>query len=192
METEDEIWKDVGGYEDYYQVSNIGRVRSVDRVIDSGQCWLCKRNGKILKTTLTGVYRNYPSIQLQKDGEKKNHKIHRLVAAAFIPNPENKPEVNHINGNTKDNRVGNLEWCTPKENVNHAFENGLYPERRGKESPNTRWVYHVYLNDEHVTDLCGTTSIEEFGLMPVKVAMCCRGLRKKHKGYTFTRTRYEK
>jgi hypothetical protein len=182
----EEIWKDVEGFEGYYQVSNLGNVRSLDRfVTNSGFNVL--RKGKILKTSLSGHYRNYPSIQLQKDGKRKNYSVHRLVAFAFIANPENKPEVNHINGDTTDNRVVNLEWCTPKENVNHAFNMGLYPERLAEDCPNTKWIYHVYKGDDLVAVLCGTKEIEEFGLRSSHVYGCVKGYRKTHRGFTFKR-----
>ena len=189
---EEEVWKDIDEYEGYYQVSTMGRIRSLDRTIESGQGWTVNRKGKILKTHLSGAYRNYPAIRLMKNGVKINHRVHRLVAAAFIPNPENKPEVNHIDGNTENNHVTNLEWCTAKENINHAFENGLYPERKGRDCPNTKWIYHVYLEGVCVADLCGTEEIKRFGLQSSKVLSCCKGERTQHKGYTFKRTRYEK
>lgn len=117
-----EIWKDINGYNGVYQVSNKGRVRSFNR------------HGK-------GEYRNYKPIILKpcipKSGTSKYARvnlcsdkmkptsIHRLVAETFIPNPENKPEVNHKNGIKTDNRVENLEWVTRSENAKHAHKTGL-------------------------------------------------------------------
>ena len=117
-----EEWRDVSGYEGLYQVSNLGRVRSLDRWRKNGSGEY-KQKGRILNQgdTTTG----YKQIVLNKDKKRKTLKVHRLVAIAFIPNPENKPNVNHIDGNPHNNNVENLEWCTQAENVQHAINTGL-------------------------------------------------------------------
>lgn len=105
-----EIWKDIQGYGGKYQVSNLGRVRSILR-------------NKILipKKTKKGYLR----IRLYENNHCKNIVIHRLVAFAFIPNPENKPQVNHKDGNKENNCVSNLEWCSCYENFWHANKHNL-------------------------------------------------------------------
>lgn len=109
-----ENWKPIEGYEGLYEVSTAGAVRNL------------KRNGYTLKA-LT-VTHGYKAVALHKEGKRKMMLIHRLVAAAFIPNPENKPQVNHINGIKTDNRAENLEWATSQENLQHAMETGLKPK----------------------------------------------------------------
>lgn len=134
---EEEIWKDIAGYEGYYQVSNLGRVKALERVYK-------QRNG------LTGRdnYRTYPEqmmfvevdkdgylkTRLSKDGKQKKFFIHRLVALNFIPNPDNKPEVNHKSGVKDDNRLDNLEWVTTSENQRHAISNKLYVTAKGEDA----------------------------------------------------------
>ena len=107
-----EEWRDVVDYEGLYQVSNFGRVRSFQ-----------KDKMKILKSGFSAF--GYLRVVLCKDFQKKNRSIHILVAKAFIPNPEGKTQVNHIDGDKKNNHVSNLEWATPAENIHHAFEVGL-------------------------------------------------------------------
>lgn len=118
-----ELWKDIDGYEGIYQVSNLGRVKSLDRTLLGKNSIEYKVKGKIRKISCIG--KGYQKIQLSKEGNSKNFLIHRLVAQAFIPNPENLPIVNHIDGNKTNNHIGNLEWVSSSKNINHAISIGL-------------------------------------------------------------------
>ena len=109
-----EEWRDIIGYEGYYQVSNLGRVRGIDRIDSSGR--LIKGKIKNIRHTHDG----YCITSLSKNNIKKNYRVHRLVAQAFIPNPNNLPEVNHKDENKDNNAVDNLEWCDGKYNVNYG------------------------------------------------------------------------
>lgn len=115
-----EIWKDIKGYEGMYQVSNLGRVKSLGI---SGCSNICLKD-KILNPSFDRK-NGYKRACLCKSGNEKRVGVHILVANAFIPNPENKPQVNHINGDKTDNRVENLEWCTCMENIQHSIKMGL-------------------------------------------------------------------
>ena len=126
---QDEVWKDVEGYEGLYQVSNFGNIKSLARIVHSEKRSDYKIKEKVLKQSDTTT--GYKKVELHKDNEKrKSFKVHRLVAQAFIPNPENKREVNHIDGNKHNNNVNNLEWVTSSENKLHAFEMHLNPTKR--------------------------------------------------------------
>lgn len=119
-----EDWCPVVGYEGLYEVSNLGRVRSLDRKVWNGRCFYTKK-GRILIQTKTTT--GYWKIDFKKDGIKKSYKVHRLVAFAFIPKVEGKNIINHIDGNPLNNKVSNLEWCTQSENMKHAHEAQLVP-----------------------------------------------------------------
>lgn len=113
-----EIWKDIKGYEGLYQVSNLGRVRSVDRYVKQKEGFYQYIKGRIRKSKLNNG--GYMLVSLSKDNKGKTFLIHRLVAQAFIPNSENKPQVNHIDENPCNNCVDNLEWCDAKYNCNYG------------------------------------------------------------------------
>lgn len=129
----EEIWKDIDGFEGSYQVSNFGGIKSLSRKVNS------KNNfPRIIKErTLTPVKKQnkYLSISLGNHNQKD---IHRLVAQAFIPNPDNKKTVNHKNGIKNDNRVENLEWATYTENIRHAFKSSLNVPLKGEERYNSK------------------------------------------------------
>ena len=117
---EQEIWKDVVGYEGLYQVSNLGRIRSLAKIN--------KNKEKLIKQAIQN--NGYVHVCLCKNKATKIKTVHRIVALAFIPNTLNKPEINHKDGNKQNNCVDNLEWVTRKENVNHAFANNLISKEK--------------------------------------------------------------
>ena len=119
----EEIWKAVLGYENYYEVSNYGNVRSVTKIITSLYRCSFLRKSKLLKPATN--HKGYLEIALSIKGKLKTHTIHSLVAKAFIPNPENKPTVNHKDGIKENNYVDNLEWATKSEQSIHAYEHNL-------------------------------------------------------------------
>jgi hypothetical protein len=138
---ESEIFKDIPGYECLYQISNLGRVKSYDRVVEY-------KNGskRILKGKFISIFLDrYYKLNLLK----KQHYLHRLIALSFIPNLDNKPCVNHKNGIKTDNNIDNLEWVTLSENSKHAYENNLW-------IPNPRYGnYHGRSKKVYVYDLSG-------------------------------------
>lgn len=190
----EEIWKDIEGFEGRYQVSNLGRVRSF--VVP-------EKAGRILKPAFDGK-KNYLFVNLYKEGgSKQGINVHRLVATAFVPNPNNYPQVNHINEIKTDNRAENLEWCTIKYNSNYgnakqnmiksrkanpnyrqSLEQGQQTRNRlgvqGAEKP----VLQFTLDGEFIREWKSMTEAErQTGLSRHGIAKCCSGEFKQSKGY---------
>lgn len=124
-----EYWKE---FEKGYEVSNLGNVRSIDRIVQTSKQPL-KLKGKMLKPAIDK--KGYKRVAIMVDGKLTTLKVHRIVAKAFIDNVDNKPQVNHIDCVKTNNEVGNLEWVNNSENVQHAFDNGLMKAKRLHESP---------------------------------------------------------
>ena len=117
-----EIWEDIPGYEGYYQISNLGNVKSLKRETNNN-------HGKEEYIKSQEIRNGYYSVSLWKEGKGKHYTIHRLLAELFIPNPDDKPQVNHIDGNKLNNNLLNLEWVTQEENARHAYMNGLIQQK---------------------------------------------------------------
>jgi hypothetical protein len=146
---EGEIWKPVLDYEELYRVSNLGRLYRLPHYT---------RIGRYYEEKMMNQYTNhkgYIQVYLCKDGKKFTTLIHRLIAQVFIPNPENKPQINHINGIKTDNRIENIEWCTNSENQLHAFRTGLKTFPTGELNSNTD------LTEEEVNNIINEYNLGE-------------------------------
>lgn len=133
-------WRDVKGYEGLYQVSKTGLVRSVDRITTGNRSRKIK--GKILRPGTNGF--GYLVVALCKDGKARTKRVHRLVATAFIPCENENLYINHKDGNPQNNNVSNLEWCTQKENVQHAYDTGLNPSTGILTASQIEYIQSVY------------------------------------------------
>ena len=178
----EEIWKDIEGYEGLYQISNLGRVKSLKHIIVRNNGVKQTFQEKILKTPLckkTG----YPMVCLWFMGKEKRYSVHRLIAQAFIPNPENKPEINHINTIRNDNRIENLEWVTRTENMNNPLtKKNLSKPRNWAINGYKHWrskpIIQLTKNGEvvNVYPNASLTGIQHIG-------KCCNGERNTAGGY---------
>jgi hypothetical protein len=173
METE--IWLPVVGYEGLYEVSNFGRVKNLNKLAKTNGGGVRCYTEKILRLQKRSA--GYAQVGLRKSKRQTSKLVHRLVAAAFIPNPENKPCVNHKNSNRFDNRVENLEWCTPAENLQHAIDCGNL-KLRGADHGNS------ILDEEKVREMrrlrneCGMTNraiAKRFGIREDTASLAIRG-----------------
>lgn len=173
-----EIWRDIPEYEGLYQVSNLGRIRRGERIkkphVDHG---------------------GYLTVWLSKHSKMKCLKVHRIVALSFIPNPENKRTVNHIDGDKQNNRIDNLEWATHSENISHAVKTGLrtVTEAQRKAASETgkktcdqnrpkKAVFFIKDGVKHRFE-SAHAGARFVGGVPSPIVQCCKGKKKTYKGY---------
>ena len=159
-----EEWKKIDGYENY-EVSNFGFVRNLNY-------------NKIKILINREDNHGYLHIDLCKNSKVKTFKIHRLVAKSFIPNPENKSQVNHIDGNKKNNTVDNLEWNTAKENIIHSYKIGLNVSRKS--------VLQFDMNMNFIKEFTSITEAgREIGCCKSSISEICSGKKNHTKGFIF-------
>lgn len=167
-----EKWLPVSGYTGSYEVSSLGRVKSL------------LSHGRILKQTINSV--GYERVALRKDGITKFVFVHRLVARAFIDNPEKKPYVDHIDGDRRNNSASNLRWCTMRENCNfpiaimrkkdsHVIENSPWYGKQGKDHPSSKSVAQYDLCGVKIREYNGISEASrETGVDIANISSCCR------------------
>lgn len=173
-----EIWEDIKGFEGYYQISNLGNVKSLCRVVKRGKNYK-PVNERILKPY---YHDGYPEVVLSINGNPRTFSIHRLVAEAFIPNPNKLPIINHKDENPSNNRVDNLEWCTYSYNL-------AYNDARVKAAVPKRKAIRQYTKDgvfikewSHARD-----AAEALKLNKRAIYECCKGRCKTSGGYIWKR-----
>lgn len=179
-----EIWKDVVGYEGMYQISSFGNIRSVDREVPY-------RGGKRFiegSTLITWVNNDgYVRVTFSVNGKNKHFLVSRLVAEAFIPNPNQKEEVNHLDYNPKNNAASNLEWCTREENWEHSRVNIMASLTKPRDLNGKRCKPVIGTNIEtgKKIELESAKQGKEHGFDPSAITNCLKGNYKQTKGYTW-------
>jgi hypothetical protein len=167
-----EIWKDIKGYEGLYQVSNEGRVKALNRVVKSRWGTPKPLKAKEIREVVDSL--GYSRLSLCQDGKVKAHKIHRLVAEAFLIG---EGQINHIDGNKQNNHVSNLEFCTQQENNIHAHETGLKP---------SKYYIPIVCNETGELFESKAALARSLGISAVMVSSYVRGNMKHIKGKTYT------
>lgn len=168
-----EKWRDIADYKGLYQISSIGRVRSLDRIDALGRL----RKGKVLADV--GSMGGYRKITLHRDGNSKQKYIHCLVAETFIPNPDGLPEINHKDEDKTNNAVSNLEWCSRSYNINYGTRN----ERMAKSNEQTIYVVSGSGHRYYFGSI--KKAAELLGLSSGAISSCLHGKLKHHHGYLF-------
>jgi hypothetical protein len=170
-----EEWRDIIGYEGYYQVSNFGNIKSLERIVKHSIGELATR--KPMKKKFKRDRGGYDRVGLYKNGKEISFSVHRIVAQAFIPNFKNKPEVNHINEIKTDNRVENLEWCTRVENVNHGTKIKRFIASKSIPVIGVNIYSGIAIYYKSIKDTNKDSFINQ------NVWACCNGRKKTHKNY---------
>lgn len=167
---EEEVWKDIIGWEGKYQVSNHGRIKGLKMLVFFGVNNSAKRilPERILKLLINGS--KYYYVTLFSEGIKKKKYVHRMVAIHFIPNPNRLPEVNHKDGNKLNNHVNNLEWCTSVDNTIHAIKIGLVSigEERTQAKLTNKDALEIYYSNENYADLSARFKISPSNIEKIK------------------------
>lgn len=174
---EEEIWKDVKGYEGLYQVSNAGRVKSIDRLVSQ------QGRARLYRGTIMAQYKNkngYCAIRLSRNNNKKGFLVHRLVAEAFIQNHMNLPFVNHKDEKQSNNNVENLEWCTPTYNVNYGTSTLRRSIKMGES------VDQYSLDGELIGNYYSLKQAEKITGVPHSIInSCCKGKQSSAGGFVW-------
>lgn len=173
-----EVWKDIKNFEGMYQISNMGNVRSLNRVTYNKNGTKVNRVGKIKKQTIDNL--GYFHVRLSKDSQTKTFRIHQLVAQAFIDNPNNYRCINHIDEDKTNNSIENLEWCSSKYNLEYSGNT------KKACNSNKKQVLQYDLKGNLIKEWESLKSIElELKYSHSAVGQCCRGNTKSSHGYVW-------
>lgn len=177
----EEVWKDIPGYNGRYQASTFGRIRSVDRIVQKSNGVSGYYQGKVLATSSVRGYLYVNIAKAINDFHPK--RVHRLIAETFIPNPDNLPQINHINENKADNRVANLEWCTGKYNSNYGHRIEKFSASMQNNLSHSKEVNQYDLEGNYLNSFPSASEAARIlGLSSTaatRIGQCCRHLYSK-------------
>lgn len=166
-----EVWKPISEYEGCYEVSNLGRVRGLDRVVERSTSPRFVAGVVLSQETMPNGYK---SVSLKRCGKQRRFYVHRLVASAFLPNPSNLAEVNHIDEDKANNYVENLEWCDRSHNIKHAGGSKRRVRKRMK----------PVIQQKDGKTICVYESVNAaaraLGVSPTSISRCCRRIKNQH------------
>lgn len=171
-----EEWKPIEGYEGLYEVSNMGRVKSLKRTVWDSRGYYKTVPERIMKPKKTD--KGYLTVNLSKEGKNKWCYVHRLAGQAFIPNPDNLPLINHKDENPKNNNVDNLEWCTQKYNINYGTHNKRMAEKLSKPIIAIHKINGLILEFPSIME-----ASRQLGINNGNICACLKGRRKSHGGF---------
>lgn len=177
-----EEWRDIKGYEGFYQASSFGNIRNLAVYSFKYKRVIARKNPRLLRpeTTRDG----YKRVVLSLYGKKKKYSVHRLVASAFVDNPNNYPEVNHKDERTDNNRADNLEWCTAKYNSNYGTLPKRIKERLASNHPTAKVVQQYDMEGKFIrTYPSAKKASEDCGVSPSMIERACLGKAKTAAGY---------
>jgi len=174
-----EVFKSITGYEGLYEVSNLGNVRSLGSLKGNGKGYF--QEGRVLKPAKNTF--GYLFVDLCKNGNEKLHTVHRLVATAFIENPDNLPCINHKDEDKTNNVVSNLEWCSYSYNINYGTHNQRVSESQRNNPKLSKKVLQLTLDGVLVREWESVNECHRNGFDKGHVSACCLGKSKTHKGY---------
>lgn len=179
-----EVWKDIPGYEGYYQISNFGGVKSLERVVISKKGQRFEITGKILRQIGRSRGRKYMAVHLLSNGKALTASVHRLVAEAFIPNPNRLPFINHKDENPGNNTVENLEWCDHAYNMNYGTANEKRSKALLNNTTNSKVVKQYDLYGNHIATYPSTMEARrQTGVYHIPEV--CNGRRERAGGYVW-------
>lgn len=177
----EEIWKDIEGYEGLYQVSNFGNVKRLEGKIYSYITNKYETRKEHMIKTRVGN-RKYKVVNLCKNSKRECKTVHRLIAQAFLPNPNNFECVNHIDGNKLNNKIDNLEWCTTQQNIQHAYKNNLMT--------NNKKIDQYSLDNKFIKTFNSINEAsKKIGVAQPNISMCAIGKKKTAGGYIWKYTK---
>lgn len=174
------IWKPVPGYEALYEVSNAGDVRNTEYLSSRTNCIISRPVPRVLRQETS--HDGYKRVVLSNNGKHRHFSVHRLVAMAFVPNPNNMPQINHIDENPANNRADNLEWCNGKQNCNHGGHCQRIAIRQTNNPSRSKPVRQLDMDGNFIKEYPSTREAErQTGVACEQISRCCKG-RNHHAG----------